>query len=99
MELFWELFPDDHKLLCLIGVQANGRVSIADIDFLYSIKELTTNNRLLRGAPNDKNQTSIIDYMWPEGLTPTQEEMLSSYSPSHSDPTGLTAIEFPQVMM
>jgi carbohydrate-binding DOMON domain-containing protein len=53
----------------------------------------------LGGAPSDKNHTRIVDYLWPEGSTPTQEEMLSTYTPSQSDPASLTAAEFPQAKM
>jgi alpha-amylase/alpha-mannosidase (GH57 family) len=53
----------------------------------------------LGGAPADKNHTRIVDYLWPEGSTPTQEEMLSTYTPSQSDPSSLTAADFPQVNM
>jgi len=53
----------------------------------------------LGGAPVDKNHSRIIDYLWQEGSTPTQEEMLSTYTPSQSDPGSLTAADFPQVKM
>ncbi len=53
----------------------------------------------LGGAPNDKNHTRIVDYLWPEDATPTQEEMLSTYTASQSDPASLTANDFPQVRM
>ncbi|MBI4731910.1 MAG: glycoside hydrolase [Chloroflexi bacterium] len=53
----------------------------------------------LGGAPADKNHTRVIDYLWPEGSTPTQEEMLSTYIPSQSDPASLTAADFPQIKM
>ncbi len=53
----------------------------------------------LGGAPSDKNHTRIVDYLWPEGATPTQEDMLSTYTPSQSDPASLTAADFPQVKM
>jgi alpha-amylase/alpha-mannosidase (GH57 family) len=32
------------------------------------------------GAPADINHTRIIDLAWPDGTTPTQEEMLSTYT-------------------
>jgi len=53
----------------------------------------------LGGAPNDKNHTRIVDYLWPENETPTQEEMLSAYTASQSDPASLTAADFPQVKL
>ena len=40
------------------------------------------------GADANPNHTRIIDYLWPEGATPTQEEMLSTYAP-----------DFPQVKL
>lgn len=49
------------------------------------------------GAPNDKNHTRILDYLWPQGATPSQEEMLSTYKPSQADPASLGADDFPQV--
>lgn len=51
------------------------------------------------GAPNDKNHTRILDYLWPEGATPTQEEMLSTYTPSQSDPASLGPDGFAQVKL
>jgi hypothetical protein len=51
------------------------------------------------GAPADKNHTRVIDILWPEGSTPTQAEMLSTYTPSQSDPGSLTAADFPRVKM
>jgi alpha-amylase/alpha-mannosidase (GH57 family) len=54
---------------------------------------------ILGGALVDKNHTRIIDYLWPEDLTPTQDEMLSTYTPSMSDPANLTEFDFPQVKM
>jgi len=53
----------------------------------------------LGGAPNDTNHTRILDYLWPEGVTPTQEEMLSTYTPSQADPASLTPADFPVVRM
>ncbi|MGC8875132.1 MAG: glucodextranase DOMON-like domain-containing protein, partial [Chloroflexia bacterium] len=34
------------------------------------------------GGPADTNHTRIIDLAWPAGRSPTQEEMLSTYTPS-----------------
>ena len=53
----------------------------------------------LGGAPADKNHTRIIDILWPAGMTPTQEEMLSAYTPSQADPASLGPDDFPQVPM
>ncbi len=33
------------------------------------------------GAPADLNHTRIIDLLWPEGVTPTQEALLNAYPP------------------
>jgi hypothetical protein len=51
------------------------------------------------GAPADKNHTRIIDLLRPADLTPTQEEMLSAYTPSQSDPASLGPDDFPQIQM
>ncbi|KAF0108547.1 MAG: putative glycosidase [Anaerolineaceae bacterium] len=51
------------------------------------------------GAPADKNHTRILDYLWPADLAPTQEEMLSAYTPSQSDPASLGPDDFPQLQM
>jgi carbohydrate-binding DOMON domain-containing protein len=51
------------------------------------------------GAPADKNHPRIIDLLRPAGLTPTQEELLSAYTPSQSDPTSLGPNDFPQIQM
>jgi carbohydrate-binding DOMON domain-containing protein len=51
------------------------------------------------GGPDDSNHTRIIDFLWPEGGTPTQEEMLSIYPSSTADPAGLGADEFAQLKM
>jgi len=40
------------------------------------------------GADANPNHTRILDYLWPEGASPTQEEMLSTYAP-----------DFPQVKL
>lgn len=34
------------------------------------------------GAPDDTNHTRIVDLAWPEGTSPSQEEILSKYPPS-----------------
>jgi alpha-amylase/alpha-mannosidase (GH57 family) len=51
------------------------------------------------GAPNDTNHTRIIDLAWPEGESPTQEEMLSTYPSRTADPGSLTADDFAQLKM
>ena len=53
----------------------------------------------LGGAPSDTNHTRIVDILWPAGNTPTQEEMLSSYSSSQGDPSSLGLADFPQLEM
>jgi carbohydrate-binding DOMON domain-containing protein len=35
------------------------------------------------GADSNPNHTRILDYLWLEGSMPTQEEMLSTYSPDY----------------
>jgi len=51
------------------------------------------------GGADDSNHTRIIDLLWPEGSTPTQEEMLSNYPPSTSDPASLSPDDFAQLQM
>jgi hypothetical protein len=51
------------------------------------------------GGPNDTIHTRIIDLAWPEGASPTQEEMLSSYTSSNAASGQLTADDFPQIQM
>jgi alpha-amylase/alpha-mannosidase (GH57 family) len=53
----------------------------------------------LGGAPDDKNHSRIIDYLYPAGLTPMQEQMLSAYTSSQSDPNSLSAADFPLVKL
>ncbi len=50
------------------------------------------------GAPDDTNHTRIMDLILPEGKTPSQEELLSDYPPSHKKNTdSLTAGDFAQI--
>jgi carbohydrate-binding DOMON domain-containing protein len=51
------------------------------------------------GAPADKNHTRVLDLLCPAGLAPTQEEMLSAYTPSQSDPASFGPDDFPQIQM
>jgi carbohydrate-binding DOMON domain-containing protein len=51
------------------------------------------------GGPNDTNHTRVIDLAWPEGETPTQEEMLSAYNDSNAAFGQLTADDFPQIQV
>jgi alpha-amylase/alpha-mannosidase (GH57 family) len=51
------------------------------------------------GAPADTNHTRIIDLVWSDGLSPTQEEMLSKYAGSTSDPGTLTPDDFAQLKL
>jgi carbohydrate-binding DOMON domain-containing protein len=51
------------------------------------------------GAPADKNHTRILDLLRPNGLTPTQEDLLSMYTASQSDPNNLGPDDFPQIQM
>ena len=49
------------------------------------------------GAPNDVNHTRIIDLIWPDGETSTQEEILGAYPSSEGPIETLTADEFAQI--
>lgn len=50
------------------------------------------------GAADDTNHTRIFDLAWPEGASPTQEEMLSDYMPSQERDMGaLSDDDFGQV--
>lgn len=52
------------------------------------------------GAPEDTNHTRIVDLAWPDGATPTQEGMLSTYPPSQeTDMDSLGPEDFAQVGM
>jgi carbohydrate-binding DOMON domain-containing protein len=52
------------------------------------------------GAPADSNHTRIIDLAIPDGMTPTQEEMLSTYPAVTSGEVGdLGPDDFAQVQM
>lgn len=50
------------------------------------------------GAPADANHTRIMDLIWPQGATPTQEEMLSTYKAA-SSVDGLGPDDFAQIGM
>lgn len=52
------------------------------------------------GAPEGvTNYTRIMDYLWPAGSSPTQEEMLAGYTPQTGFAGDLGADDFPQVWM
>jgi alpha-amylase/alpha-mannosidase (GH57 family) len=51
------------------------------------------------GAPDDVNHTRIIDLAWPEGESPSQEEMLSAYPSSSADPGSLVSDDFAQLKL
>jgi alpha-amylase/alpha-mannosidase (GH57 family) len=51
------------------------------------------------GAPDDANHTRIIDLAWPDGQSSTQEEMLSTYTGSKSDPGTLMPEDFAQLKL
>jgi len=53
----------------------------------------------LGGAPQDANHTRILDLVWPEGASPTQEEMLSDYVSSTQEEAEFTADDYSQVEM
>jgi predicted glycosyl hydrolase (DUF1957 family) len=46
------------------------------------------------GAPEDTNHTRIIDLAWPEGESPTQEDMLGTYNASNAAAGTLGADDF-----
>ncbi len=51
------------------------------------------------GGSDATNQTRIMDYVWPAGLTPSQEDMLGTFTPSTAGVDSLTPDDFPQVRM
>lgn len=51
------------------------------------------------GATEDVNHTRIIDLVWPGDGSPTQEEMLGTYTSSSESIDSLTADDFPQIML
>ncbi len=51
------------------------------------------------GGPNDTTHTRIIDVVWPVDVSPTQEEMLSAYTPSQAPPAGLQPDDLAQLEM
>jgi carbohydrate-binding DOMON domain-containing protein len=53
---------------------------------------------IVGGSRMDTNHTRILDLLWPEGLTPSQETQLSIYTSSQADPASLSPDDFPQVL-
>jgi carbohydrate-binding DOMON domain-containing protein len=51
------------------------------------------------GGSGATNETRIVELVWPEGSTPTQEEMLSTYTPSSASVDTLSPDDFPQIEM
>ena len=51
------------------------------------------------GAPDATNHTRIIDYVWPGGKDPSQETMLSGFTPSKSPLAELNVDDFAQLKM
>ena len=49
------------------------------------------------GGSGAMNETRILDLIWPEGAAPTQEELLSGFSPSSAAVGELTADDFAQL--
>lgn len=49
------------------------------------------------GAPTDTNHTRILDMIWPADQTPSQAEMLGTYTGSTADIATLTADDFGQL--
>jgi carbohydrate-binding DOMON domain-containing protein len=68
---------------------------------INGIREVTASGGqwAVGGAPADKNHSRIIDYLYSTGLTPTQEQMLSTYTASQSDPNSLPSEDFPLVKL
>ena len=54
--------------------------------------------RIGGGSDTATNQTRILDMAW-DSSSPTQEEMLSSFTPSEVDVDKLTADDFPQIQL
>ena len=50
------------------------------------------------GAPDGKNHTRIIDLFWPAEASPTQEELLSAFTPAAGDPGALGQDDFAQII-
>ncbi|MGH2627363.1 MAG: glucodextranase DOMON-like domain-containing protein, partial [Anaerolineales bacterium] len=51
------------------------------------------------GAPTDAHHTRIIDFLWPEGSEPTQEQLLGNYPATSEAVDSLDADDLPQVPM
>jgi hypothetical protein len=51
------------------------------------------------GAPADTNHTRIIDMIWPEDSSTTQEAMLSAYTGSNKTLSELTADDVAQIKL
>jgi alpha-amylase/alpha-mannosidase (GH57 family) len=51
------------------------------------------------GGPQDTNHTRIIDFIWPEGLEPSQEALLEGYPPSQEGVGTLGPDGLPQIPM
>lgn len=68
---------------------------------VWRVRDVNANAEQWRfgGAPGDTNHTRIVDILWPEGNTPTQEALLGTYSGSQDDVDGLGPDDFPQVGM
>jgi len=55
--------------------------------------------RIGGGPDKTTNMPRILDYLWPEGVSPTQEEMLSAYTPLRSAVDDLGPDDFAQLEM
>lgn len=55
--------------------------------------------RIGGGPQGATNMPRILDYLWPAGISPTQEEMLSAYTPLESLVSDLGADDFAQLEM
>ena len=61
--------------------------------------EVTAKQWRFGGAPADANHTRIIDLLWPEGISPTQEDLLNTYLPTTKLPETPAPDDFAQIPM
>jgi alpha-amylase/alpha-mannosidase (GH57 family) len=62
------------------------------------VKATSAQWRIGGGSDTATNQTRILDLVW-ANVTPTQEEMLSTFSPTEADVDTLDADDFPQIQL
>ncbi|PKN86025.1 MAG: glycoside hydrolase [Chloroflexi bacterium HGW-Chloroflexi-8] len=63
---------------------------------VWRVRDIEPQNAQWRfgGAPMDTNHTRVIDMIWPADMDPTQENMLSNYSPSNLTADQLNADDY-----